>query len=41
VNGVAIAQFTVKFFANGNYTLSAEYMGTPSFQGECEQFRDS
>jgi hypothetical protein len=33
VNGVAIAQFTVEFFANGNYTFSAQYLGSASFQG--------
>ena len=32
VNGVAMAQFTVQYNANGNYTFSAQYMGTSSFQ---------
>ena len=31
VNGVATASFNIMFFANGNYTFSAEYAGTPQF----------
>ncbi len=32
VNGVAIAQFSVQFFANGTYTFSAQYLGSASSQ---------
>ena len=33
VNGVAIAQFTIEFFYYGDYTFTAQYMGSTSFQG--------
>jgi hypothetical protein len=33
VNGVAEATFTVEFFARGNFTFSAQYLGSTQFQG--------
>jgi hypothetical protein len=33
VNGVAEATFTVAFFARGNFTFSAQYLGSSLFQG--------
>jgi hypothetical protein len=32
VNGVALAQFTVQFTANGTYAFTAEYLGSSSFE---------
>jgi hypothetical protein len=32
-NGVATATFNLLFFANGNYTFTAQYLGSSSFQG--------
>ena len=33
VNGVAEAQFTVAFFSPGNFTFTAQYLGSSTFQG--------
>ena len=33
VNGVAQAQFLVQFPGSGNYSFSAQYVGSASFQG--------
>ena len=33
VNGVATATFNLTFYANGNYTFAAQYMGTSQYQG--------
>jgi hypothetical protein len=33
VNGVATATFTVEFFVSGNFTFSAQYLGSGTFQG--------
>ena len=33
INGVAIAQFTIEYTANGDYTFTAQYLGSSSFQG--------
>jgi hypothetical protein len=33
VNGVATATFNLLFFANGDYTFTAQYLGSGSFQG--------
>ncbi|HJZ58147.1 MAG TPA: Ig-like domain-containing protein, partial [Gemmataceae bacterium] len=31
VDGVATANFNIVFYANGNYTFGAEYIGTSQF----------
>lgn len=33
VNGVATVSFTVEFFATGNFTFTAQYLGSTQFQG--------
>jgi hypothetical protein len=33
VNGVAEATFTVEFFGTGQFTFSAQYLGSSAFQG--------
>jgi hypothetical protein len=33
VNGVAEATFTVAFFGRGQFTFSAQYLGSSQFQG--------
>ena len=33
INGVATAKFNIQYSANGNYTFSAVYMGSSTYQG--------
>ena len=33
VNGVATATFTIGFFGSGNFSFSAQYLGSTQFQG--------
>jgi subtilase family serine protease len=33
INGVATARFNIQYSANGNYTFTAQYMGSSTYQG--------
>lgn len=38
VNGVAIAQFSVQFTANGSYAFTAEYLGNSNYLASWSKF---